>query len=170
MINIPCRWQNGLVDQEPIHKEILPPTHVAILNSPTPNAKNILLAPTTQTNRARKVNKSPHLHPRGTWVVETLEKSMDVIQKKHFSMKRANQHWHIPLTFLSYHLNGKTKSRKVGPQVIVTNEKDVTMVAQILSMQQCGLSITLQQLKMEVAKLTQTKPTPFTNGIPRNYW
>jgi hypothetical protein len=107
----------------------LPPTHVAILNNPTPNAKNILLAPTTQTNRARKVNKSPHLHPRGTWVVETLEKSMDIIQKRHFSMKRANQHWHIPLTSLSDHLNGKTRSRKVRPQGIVTNEKDVTMVA-----------------------------------------
>jgi len=54
---------------------------------------------------------------------------MDTIQKKHFSMTRANQHWHIPLTSLSDHLNGKTRSKKVGPQGILTNEKDVTMVA-----------------------------------------
>jgi hypothetical protein len=46
-----------------------------------------------------------------------------------FSMKRANQYWHIPLTSLSYYLSSRTSSMKVGPQGILTDEKDVTMVA-----------------------------------------
>jgi hypothetical protein len=67
-------------------------------------------------------------------------------------------------------LNGKTRSKKVPPQGILTNEEDATMVAWILGMQWCELSIALQQLKMKVAKLTQTKPTSFTNGILRIFW
>jgi hypothetical protein len=37
-------------------------------------------------------------------------------------------------------------------------------------MQECGLFITLQQLKMKVAEVTQTKPTPFKNGMPIESW
>jgi hypothetical protein len=32
-------------------------------------------------------------------------------------------------------------------------------------MQECGLSINLQQFKMKVIELTQTRVTPFWNGI-----
>jgi hypothetical protein len=70
-----------------------------------------------------------HLYPWGTWTTETLEEEMDTIQKRHFSMRRANQDWHIFLTFPLNHLNGRTRSRKVGPQGILTYEEDVTMVA-----------------------------------------
>jgi hypothetical protein len=35
-------------------------------------------------------------------------------------------------------------------------------------MQECKLSINLQKLNMEVAKLTQTKATPFWDGIINN--
>jgi hypothetical protein len=35
------------------------------------------------------------------------------------------------------------------------------IVAWILAMHKCGLSITLQQLKIEVEKLTQIRFTPF---------
>jgi hypothetical protein len=34
-------------------------------------------------------------------------------------------------------------------------------------MQIVGLSITLQQLKLKIIKITQTKPTPFWNDVPR---
>jgi hypothetical protein len=33
-----------------------------------------------------------------------------------------------------------------------------------------GLSITLQQLKMKVAKVTQTRVRPFKHGIPGSSW
>jgi hypothetical protein len=37
-----------------------------------------------------------------------------------------------------------------------------------LTMQKCGVSISLQQLKTKVAKLTHTKVTPFRDGILGN--
>jgi hypothetical protein len=37
-------------------------------------------------------------------------------------------------------------------------------------MQKARLSITLQQFKMKVAKITQTRPTLFQNGVQRDTW
>jgi hypothetical protein len=68
----------------------VPLAHATIPNNPTTNAKNILRAPRAQTNRARKVNKILRLHPKGTWTIKILEEAMDIIEKGHFSMKRAN--------------------------------------------------------------------------------
>jgi hypothetical protein len=48
------------------------------------------------------------------------------------------------------YLNGKSK--KMGLGGVLTKEEDATMIAWILIMQECGMSITLQLLKMKVAK------------------
>jgi hypothetical protein len=76
----------------------------------------------------------------------------------------------ILLTFLLDKLNGKTRSRNLGPQAVLINEEDKTLIAWILGMQECRFSITLQYLKMKVAKLTQTIPNPFKIGIIGNSW
>jgi hypothetical protein len=59
------------------------------------------------------------------------------------------------------HLYGKTRSRKVGPICVLTTKEDQVVVSWVLVLQDVVLSINLQQLKMKVAKLTQTRPTPF---------
>jgi len=46
------------------------------------------------------------------------------------------------------YLNGKSK--KMGPRGVLIKE-DAIMIAWILTLQECGLSITFQQLKMKVA-------------------
>jgi hypothetical protein len=48
------------------------------------------------------------------------------------------------------YLNGKSK--KMGLGGVFTKEEDAAMITWILIMQECGLSITLQQLKMKVAQ------------------
>jgi hypothetical protein len=48
---------------------------------------------------------------------------------------------------------------------VLIDEKEVIIVYWVLGMQECGLSITLQQLLLKVAKLTQTQVTPFKDGI-----
>jgi hypothetical protein len=53
---------------------------------------------------------------------------------------------------------------------MLTKEEDQTVVAWTLGMQECGLFITLQQLKMKVAEVTQTRPTPLKNGMPTESW
>jgi len=68
------------------------------------------------------------------------------------------------------HLNGKTISRKMGLRSVLTKQEDTIMITWTLTMQECELSIILQQLKMKVAKLTHTRATPFRNGIPGTNW
>jgi hypothetical protein len=54
----------------------------------------------------------------------------------------------------------------MGVKDVLTNEEDVIVMAWVLAMQKVGMSITMHQLKMKVAKLTQTMATPFQNGTP----
>ncbi len=56
---------------------------------------------------------------------------MDVIEGT-YSMKKATKQWNIPLISLLDHLNGKIKSRKIGPSRVLTNEKDAIVVGWIL--------------------------------------
>jgi hypothetical protein len=53
--------------------------------------------------------------------------------------------------------------------VLITKE-DKVVVFWVLAMQDVGLSISVQQLKMKVAKFTQTKSTPFQGGILKTSW
>jgi hypothetical protein len=39
------------------------------------------------------------------------------------SLKKTSKFWHIPLTFLLDYLNHKTRSKKLGPQGVLTNEE-----------------------------------------------
>jgi hypothetical protein len=36
------------------------------------------------------------------------KKTVDVVESEHTTLKKTNKHWHIPLTFFSNHLNGRT--------------------------------------------------------------
>jgi len=85
---------------------------------------------------------------------EALEISMDVVEGGTHSLKRANMSWNIPMSTLYDHMNGKFKSGKMGPRGVLIEEKDSTMIAWTLTMQECGLSISLQQLNMKFAELT----------------
>jgi hypothetical protein len=42
---------------------------------------------------------------------------------------------------------------KMGPGIVLTEEKDATMITWTLTMGECGLSISLLKLKMIVVKL-----------------
>jgi len=88
---------------------------------------------------------------------------MDVVERNIISLWGPNKFWGILIISLFDHLYGKTKNRKIGPPSVLT-EKEKVIVTWVLNMQECGLSITLQ-LKWKVAKVIQTQPTPFQNGL-----
>jgi hypothetical protein len=48
----------------------------------------------------------------------------------------------------------KKQIQEDGARRCVTEEKDATMITWTLAMQECGLFINLQQLKMKVVELT----------------
>jgi hypothetical protein len=61
-------------------------------------------------------------NPRGKWSSESLEATMDVVEKGITYLRGANKFWGIPITSLFDHLYGKTKSRKIGPPGVLTKE------------------------------------------------
>jgi hypothetical protein len=50
---------------------------------------------------------------RGKWVDETLKETMDAIENDNITLRKVSSLWSIPLSSLSNHLNGKTRSNKV---------------------------------------------------------
>jgi hypothetical protein len=67
----------------------------------------------------------------------------------------------------------EARSKKMGLlglASVLIKEEDVIIIAWVLGMQKCGLSITLQQLNMKVAELTQTRPIPFKHGVLGKTW
>jgi hypothetical protein len=68
----------------------------------------------TQTRKKPKVNKVPMVVIRGQWTSETFKETMDVIEKQTWFLCRDDRSWNIPLSFLCDHLNGETKSKKMG--------------------------------------------------------
>jgi len=69
---------------------------------------------------------------------------MDEIENGTTSLRKASKHWNIPLTSLFDHLYGKTRSKKPGLANMLTIEENQVVVAWVLSMQEVGLSISLQ--------------------------
>jgi hypothetical protein len=57
-----------------------------------------------------------------------LEEAMDAIERGTYSTKNATGQYYISLISLLDHLNGKTRSMKMGPLRVLTNEKDATIV------------------------------------------
>jgi hypothetical protein len=77
------------------------------------------------------------------WTYETLESSINVIERGTCSLRRVSMSWNIPLNSLSNHLNRKTRPRKMGLGGVFIKNKFV-MIKWTLDMQGCGLSISLQ--------------------------
>jgi hypothetical protein len=57
-----------------------------------------------------------------------LEAIMDVVERETHSLRRANKSWNIPMSSTTDHLNGKTRSRKMGPRGVLTRKKDVVVI------------------------------------------
>jgi hypothetical protein len=74
-------------------------------------------------------------------------------------------YWNIPFTSLLDRFNGRIKSNKMGAQGVIIEVEDGAIVNWVLNMQKTNLFVTLQQLKLKVVKVTQTKSTPFQNGV-----
>jgi hypothetical protein len=96
--------------------------------------------------------------------------AMDVVERGNTSLKKAINYWNILVTSFLNHLNGKTRSMKVGPQGMLIEHEDEAMVTWVLNMQKVGLFVNIQQLKMKVVEITETKPTPFQSSILRDNW
>jgi hypothetical protein len=72
------------------------------------------------TQRPSRTNRVPIINPRGKWLNESLETTMDKVEHDIVSLWGVNKFWGIPIISFSDHLNGKTRSRKIGPPSVLT--------------------------------------------------
>jgi hypothetical protein len=79
---------------------------------------------------------------------------MDVVERRIHSSRKANKSWNIPMSSFFDHINGKTRSQKMGLGGVFTKVEDSTMITWTLITRECGLSVSLQQFDMKVTKLT----------------
>ncbi len=57
---------------------------------------------------------------RNTWTNQQLKDTMNVVEKGHTYLRKASMYYNILLTSLSYHLNGRPRSKKVNPKGVLT--------------------------------------------------
>ncbi len=69
-------------------------------------------------------------------------------------LKKASMYWNILLISLLTHLNGRTKNMKVAPQCVLTKQEDEVIAIWVQNLQNIGLSITFQQVKLKVVEVT----------------
>jgi hypothetical protein len=91
------------------------------------------------------------------WTIEALELAMGVVENGTYSLWRANMAWNIPMNSIFDHLNGKTRSRKMGLGDVLIEEGDAIVIACTLAMRECGLSISLQLTKDESCRANTYK-------------
>jgi len=81
------------------------------------------------------VNRVPLVRKKKEWTNQSLEEVMEAIERGTHSLRKENKFWNIPLNSLSDHLNGKTRSKKMGPTCVLTKEDIVTIITWVLGMQ-----------------------------------
>jgi len=88
------------------------------------NKENLPLAPNPQKRRyTPQLNQAPSTTRRGMWMDETLKTTMDVVERGTHSLRRPNRSWNIKKSSIFDHLNGKIRSRKMGPRRVLTKER-----------------------------------------------
>jgi hypothetical protein len=88
--------------------------------------------------RLARTNRVFITNLRGKWSSESLEAIMDVVERGINSLQGAIKFWGILVTSLSNHLYEKTRSKKIRPLNVLTEEEDEVIVAWVLNMQECG--------------------------------
>jgi hypothetical protein len=123
-----------------------------------------------QSHQSRtKRSKGQHHKKNGNWSTENLESALNNVDEGmpiHLAAKLAG----IPASSVRDHYIGKTRGRKRGPVGVLTMEEEEDLKLYLLKMHTLGHPLTRDQVKLTVAQVTQTRPTPFINGIPGNGW
>jgi hypothetical protein len=106
---------------------------------------------------------------RHVWTKEDLERAISAIDNR-VPMLTTTKNANIPLSTFRSHLYGKTVSRKRGPETVLTMDEENQIKNYVLQMQELGHPLSLLQLRLLVARITQTRYTPFRDGIPGKGW
>ncbi|CAM6011913.1 unnamed protein product [Sphagnum balticum] len=144
----------------------------AVVESGDMQVPDVVLPTKSQPSGARKlqVSKKRKRTERGQWTSDTLAEAIAAIKSEGMSLRQAARFYNIPASSLFDHMTGRITKRKYGPQGVLSDEEEASVVKWVLKMKEDGQSVSIQQLKLKVAEITQSRPTPFTKGIPGDSW
>jgi hypothetical protein len=107
---------------------------------------------------------------RGTsWSNAALREAIEAVEDG-IPIRTAGRVYGIPATSLRDHLFGRTLTQKRGRQGVLTVQEEAELEEYLLKMQDLGYPLTIGQLRLKVAEIVQTRPNPFTHGIPGIGW
>ena len=67
-------------------------------------------------------------------------------------------------------MTGQSLSGKRGLSLVLSTQEEKALEEYMVQMADIGHPLSMEQLRLKVALLTQEKSTPFTNGIPGPTW
>jgi hypothetical protein len=123
-------------------------------------------APAGHTGPVRNQRRQPRT---GTWSNATLKAAISAVERGG-RLKTVARYFDIPPTSLSDHLHGRTLGRKRGPPTVLQPEEEIALTEYMAKMQQYGHPLSMQQLRLKVATITQERVTPFRGGLPGDSW
>lgn len=136
MFNVPCKRKSGMLDQ------------------PTTNKDNfITIDCTNYWSKIRKNKQEPNHKFKRQVNNESLKRCYGYNGKK----DHINEECWLVLKYNNFtikSLQWEYHIRETWPTMYVNKKKDVGVIGCILGVQECGLSTTLQQLKLKITKLT----------------
>ena len=113
--------------------------------------------------------QGPAVPKNGAWSTAQLQRAK-AAHERGMSLHAAATTFEIPKSSLRSHIVGKVLSRKRGAATVLSPAEEQQLVDYILAMQDLGFPVSISQLKLKVAFITQGRDTPFTNGIPGPSW
>jgi len=115
----------------------------------------------------RRVHKK--LRKNSNWSSEQLQEAIKDIDDGVLLETDAREYG-ISITTFKGHIYGKTLSRKRGKKGVLNDEEEGRIVKYLTDMQECGFPLHMGQLCAKVHEFTQSRITPFKDGIPERGW
>lgn len=106
---------------------------------------------------------------QGLWSNDDLQQALAAFDDG-VSMRKAAVTYNIPYSTFREWCYGIRTSRKKGPSSVLKPAEEEELVAYLIQMCDRGFGLSPTALRMKVYEITQSRWTPFRNGIPGNGW
>jgi hypothetical protein len=105
----------------------------------------------------------------GLWTDDQLRDALNAVDDG-MSMRKAANAFKIPYSSFREWCHGIRRTRKKGPPTVLSTEEEEELVKYLIEMCDRGYGLSPTALRMKVYEITQSRWTPFRNGIPGNGW
>ena len=123
---------------------------------------------TTRRGSERRGGQRQH-RITGLWSDDQLWQAIAAVDDG-MSMRKAATTFKIPYSSFREWCHGIRRTKKKGPPTVLSLEEEDELVKYLIQMCDRGYGLSPTALRMKVYEITQSRWTPFRNGIPGNGW